>query len=207
MNERPALNIEKRNDPISKKGRRVFEREFLDSICEKINNNVIKSRMRYLLTWYDAKAQKNRHNYNLTRVLSYLFPCIITLISIYSVLFSGKNWPALASATISVVLTFTNHNIDHYRYYENWIRYRRAAEALKRESQFFLNECGSYAATDGDEKRERIFANRIERIVADEIAAWENLQLESNNPRPNATQSKISEHPEAAPLLEDIDIA
>ena len=153
------------------------ELEFLDSLCKQVEDKTISARLRYLFDWYEEKARANKRSYNFSRTLTYLLPCIITLTSIYIFVFKD-HWASTISATISVALAFINHRIDHYRYYENMVRYRNTAEKLKRETELYLNRCGKYESINEDKNR-RIFANAIERFAAAELASWENLQAES----------------------------
>ena len=154
-----------------------FEKEFLISACDRITNEVVKERLNYLFKWYTRKAEENKWRYNLYRTVSYALPCMITLVSIYSFLFK-VNWVSIISATISVVLTFVSHRADHYRYYENWVRYRNTAEQLKRQTELFLNRCEPYD-NKKDGENEKLLASNIEAIAAEELSSWENLQLDS----------------------------
>ena len=152
------------------------EQKYLESLCDLVEDKVIAARLRYLFDWYERKANENRKRYNLFRALSYLLPCLITLTSLY-VVFFGELWGSTISATISVALAFVNHQVDHYRYYENMVRYRSTAEKLKRETSLYLNGCAPY---DGNQAaNRRAFAYNIEQYSAAELAGWENLQAES----------------------------
>ena len=154
------------------------EIEFLKKVIEKFQDDpVVSDRLRYLFVWYTRKAQHNKTLYNLTRTITYLIPCLITLVSVYAV-FMCETWPTVISATLSVILVFINHKIDHYRYYENWVRYRGTAERMKTEAQFFLSRGGDYAK-GGDKKARVLFVNRIEQLASDELMNWENLQADS----------------------------
>ena len=162
-----------------KRKKQNAEQEFLESICKKVEDETIAARLRYLFDWYEKKAVQNRRNYNLYRTLTYLLPCLITLTSVYIFVFKD-HWGSTVSATISVALAFINHRIDHYRYYENMVRYRNTAEKLKRETELYLNGCLPYNGINEDKKR-RLFAYNIEYFASAELASWENLQAESHH--------------------------
>lgn len=170
------------------------EQEFLDSICKKVEDETISARLRYLFDWYEAKAVQNRKNYNLFRTLTYLLPCLITLTSVYIFIFQD-HWGSTVSATISVALAFINHRIDHYRYYENMVRYRNTAEKLKRETELYLNHCLPYSGID-EEKNRRLFAFNIEYYASVELASWENLQAESYRSGQNRRPDPQTERPD-----------
>lgn len=155
-----------------------FEREFLISASSRIQNEVIKERLQYFFKWYTRKAETNKWRYNFYRTASYLLPCMITLVSVYSFLFK-VNWVSIISATISVVLTFITHRSDHYRYYENWVRYRNTAENLKRHTELFLNRCTPYEL-ESDIENERLLALTMEQLAEEELRNWESLHNESH---------------------------
>ena len=156
-----------------------FEKNFLVSTGDKIKNPVIKERLHYLFAWYSRKADRNKMFYNLNRTVSYLLPCLITLVGVYAIFFENtlSRWPSIITATISVILTFINHRADHYRFYENWVRYRNAAEQLKRNAELYLTGCEPYDNADAD--NEKLFASTIEQIAADELSNWETLESDS----------------------------
>lgn len=175
---------------MKKQSLNLVEREFLDAVCVKIADPVVNERLVYLLEWYTRKAQFNKHWYNASRFLTYLFPCLITLISVpVSIIQSNSRWAIAVVAVISATLVVIHHIVDHYRFYENWMRYRGTAEKLKREAELFLNRCESYNKTP--EENLRRFAGKIERIAKAEIDAWENLQDESYKPFQNENQAAL----------------
>ena len=159
-----------------------FEKKFLISIGDKIENEVIKERLSYLFAWYSRKADRNKIFYNINRTATYVLPCLITLVGVYAIFFQSKTelsvWPSIITATISVILTFVNHRADHYRFYENWVRYRNAAEQLKRNAELYLTGCEPY---DGDVDKDKLLAAAIEKIAADELSNWETLESDSYN--------------------------
>lgn len=156
-----------------------FEIGFLKATCDRIENEVIRERLNYLFAWYTRKSEHNKHLYNFYRTASYLLPCVITLANVGAFLL-GQTAVTLISAGISVVLALINHRTDHYRYYENWIRYRNTAEQLKRNALLFLNGCEPYNEKESADN-EKLLAQKIEEIAAYELIKWENLQAESNN--------------------------
>lgn len=168
----------------------TVEKTFLDAVCAKINNPVVNERLVYLLEWYTRKAQFNKHWYNGTRFFTYLVPCLITLISVpVSIIQENSKWAIAVVAVLSAGLVVLHHTVDHYRFYENWIRYRGTAEKLKREAELFLNHCESYNKTEAENIKR--FAAKIERIAKAEIDAWENLQDESYRPFQTENQAAL----------------
>ena len=167
---------------VSKKVRRELAEESVQASREAI----LASRLSYLLRWYHQKAQRNRQRYNLFRTLSIVLPCLITLCSVYTFLMGDKA-AAVASATISILITFCSHHMEQFRYYENWMRYRGTAERLKHDTLLYLNDLAPYAqlAPDGSQVVPNTptmqFAQDIETTAMDELAKWESLQQEIRN--------------------------
>lgn len=180
------------------------EQTFLDSVCKEIKDPVINSRVSYLFKWYTRKAQRNKLWYHITRFITYLIPCLITLISVFVTAKSGENcdnhgvvWIAVLSAVLAVI----HHIIDHFRFYENWIRYRTTVEYLKEEAELFLNGCKPYkqstqSAKDGGvqaekTKEERLFAQRIEALTKNELQDWTALRKKSHRTLEEESQANL----------------
>lgn len=169
---------------------KLVEKNFLAAVCARIDDPVVNERVSYLFTWYSRKAQHNKHWYNWTRFITYLIPCLITLISVYASIIEGNGkWAIAVTATLSAALVGIHHVVDHFRFYENWIRYRGTAEKLKREAELFLNRVDPYNKSV-TENRKR-FAAKIERVTKTEIDGWENLQEESHKPFRDENQAAL----------------
>ncbi|MBD5169662.1 MAG: DUF4231 domain-containing protein [Oscillibacter sp.] len=162
---------------------------FLESVYEKIGDPTLEARLKYLMDWYHKKAQHNRRCYNVFRTISTLLLCLITLLSALNFDWAKETVP-LGITIISISITLINSRMDHFRYYENWLRYRGTAEKLKREMMLYISRSGDYQPPDPEEPR-TLFVKKIEDIAADEFSAWENLRAEShhlyqnNNTSPN----------------------
>ena len=164
---------------------------FLKAVCDKISKDVVNERLDYLFNWYSRKASRNKFWYNLTRFITYLIPCLITLISVYTGAFACKGEmiiPIIAS--LSALLVIIQHIVDHYRFYESWIRYRTTVEKLKRDAELFLNGCEPY--NDNDEQMNIMkFAEMIECYTDAEFSNWVILREESNKPFKNEIQASL----------------
>ncbi len=180
----------------------IVERDFLNTLCQSVTPEVVHTRLSYLLEWYSRKAQRNKHCYNITRIFSYAIPCVISLISVYA---AGQDKPeavkaaVTATAALSALLVALHHLIDHYRYYENWIRYRRSAELLKEQAELYLNRSRPYNSKNS-EKNALQLAQNIEAVAKDELKEWVSLRWESHQTLSQDNQSAIhtAEHSSAA---------
>ena len=182
MKQNPTLDelLEQRRLLSRKQSLNELEQSFLAAICRELDDETVRTRLSYLLEWYTRKAQFNKFWYNCCRFVTYLIPCLITLVSVFGSVFDSDNskWAILTTATLSAFLVAIHHVIDHYRFYENWVRYRDTAEKLKTETEYFLNHCEPYNKKDR-QKNYLKFAARIEYFSSAELASWENLLDES----------------------------
>lgn len=194
MRQKPTLEqlLDQQGMMIHKQSLKDLEQSFLSAICRELEDRIIKTRLSYLLDWYTRKAQRNKFWYNWCRFISYLVPCLITLVSVYGSVFDADHskWAILTTATLSAFLVALHHVIDHYRFYENWVRYRDTAEKLKTETELFLNHCEPYNKKD-KQKNQLNFAAKIEFYSSSELAGWENLLDESYRPFREQTQAAL----------------
>jgi hypothetical protein len=57
---------------------------------------------------------------------------------------------------------------------ENWSNYRQAAEAMKRETRFYVNQAGPYASVPAEDAAYRLFVERVEAVIAaEQNTFWE----------------------------------
>ena len=175
-------------DNIAEKAERVefrnatskqFEMDFFNFVCSKINNELLSNRLRYLLHWYDNRARHYKGLYHRYRNFTSILPSLITIMSVTSFFWEDSRIPTVGVVFISIAITIVHHRMDHYRRYENWVRYRGTAEALKRETMLFLNHCSPYN-TKTNIEAELLFATEIERISSEEYSKWENLREDSH---------------------------
>ena len=172
-------NEKKRRKKLLKRCKRgispCFEKRFIHFVCSQIENPLIAERVYYLLTWYNNKAEKHKNSYNTIRTLIYFLPGVITVVGLASSLFEDfAKYALIFMSLISATITFLNHRMDHRRYYENWVRYRGAAEDIKKECMQFLNRCSDYENLETP-AAEKLFANRIEGVADKECDNWKNL--------------------------------
>ena len=174
-----AADERKRRKKLAKRCKKglspCFEKRFIHFVCSQIENPLIAERVYYLLTWYNDKAEEHKNSYNVIRTLIYFLPGVITVVGLASSLFEDfAKYALIFMSLISATITFLNHRMDHRRYYENWVRYRGAAEDIKKECMQFLNRCGDYENLETP-AAERLFANRIEGVAEKECDNWKNL--------------------------------
>ena len=157
--------------------RKDREDDLFSTIEESVQSPNLKGRLKYLLEWYDSKAQSNRNFYHALRTLSVLLPGAAAGLSLFTFL-GGEKAIALVTGLISLVTAFVSHMMEQYRFYENWIRYRNAAEAIKTEVFLSLSGCEPYSGEQTE--RERQLAARVEEIAREETAGWGKLRAQQS---------------------------
>ena len=184
-----------------KRSLRKLEQEFLETLCQGVTDEVLHTRLSYLLEWYTRKAQGNKHWYNVTRIITYAIPCAITLVSVFASMQEGDvKWAIGVTATLSAILVAMHHVIDHYRFYENWTRYRSTAEKLKEQAELYLNRAKPYDKATRQENRV-LLARKMESLASSELSSWANLLEESHRTLREENQNAI--HPgEVAPSVQ-----
>ena len=168
--------------------RKAKEQELFQEINKSIGSEVLKNRLKYLLEWYDSKAQWNRNCYNILRSLSILLPSVVAALSLFSFL-GGEKIIAAFSGLISLAAAYLSHLLDQYRFYESWIRYRSTAETLKSEIFLCLGGCTPYCGSQS-EREHQLFV-KTEEIAREETTNWQNLrkkQAEKSSESPISPQ-------------------
>jgi len=114
------------------------------------------------LAWYDAKSGDARRWYQSLKVVQIV---IAAAIPVAVAAGASKTVPAALGAAVVVI-----EGIQQlFQFHGNWIRYRTAAESLKREKYLYLAKAGQYATAD---EPEALLAETVERIASKEGASW-----------------------------------
>ena len=142
---------------------------FLNVLLEKIEVEVIRVRVAYLLEWYEKKSKKCKRRFLMFSILAFTTPLFATLLSTIPCDINGyKNLLISISTLISSISTGV---VSILRDYEGWIRYSDALENIKTELvkyvyQVELVESGNHVEQD------KQFLLLIEQIAQDEKNKW-----------------------------------
>lgn len=133
---------------------------------------LLDKRFKTCLKWYIRKACQYRSGYYLCTLVSGIFPFVVAAVNSFnnsSIYMRVLTVVLSTGASISVVVLTT------YRLQEKWLRYRMAAEFLKRERVKYL-----YAKRkdDGDhDKLDAEFLQTMEQYMEGENVDWQNASL------------------------------
>jgi Protein of unknown function (DUF4231) len=114
------------------------------------------------LGWYDRKSGDARRWYQSLKVVQIV---VAAAIPVAAAAGASRTVPAALGATVVVI-----EGIQQlFQFHQNWIRYRTAAESLKREKYLYLAKAGQYATADSPDA---LLAETVERISSKEGASW-----------------------------------
>jgi hypothetical protein len=132
----------------------------------------IRGRFKELVDFYDKRSASSKRWHRIFAGYIIIISSIIPVSVATGILEKHKIVGGLASATIVAVTAWT----AHAQYHENWLRYRRAWDSLKREFSLFAAGAGPYADTD---RANCLFVERVEALADSEGRDWETMNSQS----------------------------
>jgi hypothetical protein len=114
------------------------------------------------LQWYDAKAGKNQWRYKWIKVVEIAVAAALPVVA-------AVHSPVWVTGGLAAVVVVLEGALHIFQFQEHWITYRSTAEALKNERYLYLAKAGPYAGED----RDRVLAERVEVLLAQEHIKWE----------------------------------
>jgi hypothetical protein len=133
----------------------------------------LKERVDAQMDWMAQRARGYKSSYMRLRLLQISLGIIVSALGGYA---SGFEYgPQLLSglgALISLAAAWETVN----DYQNNWVRYRRIKEDLKREKLLYQTDSGPYrrtsAANDEAEASFTLFVSRVEGVLGEEVQQW-----------------------------------
>ena len=119
------------------------------------------------LAWYSTQSGRSRRWYQWLKVLE-----LIVAAAIPAAVAAGASAP-VAGALGGVVVVLEGVQ-QLFGFQANWLGYRSAAEALKRERFLYMAEAGEYATA---KRPLALLAERVEGIGTKENAGWAEAQV------------------------------
>lgn len=94
-----------------------------------------------------------------------------------------SDYPAVlkgVTAALGALVAGIESYLQFRQYHQNWVRWRTAAEALRREVFLYAQKAGEYK---GAKEPEILLAEKVEEILAVEQQSWRSLQENPHPPR------------------------
>lgn len=154
----------------------MMERRLMSDLESALPDGIVKTRVAYLLRWYHKKAARYKLITYIATALSVTLPAFLSLLNTDV----GKELlgPAWANRLLVVLPLLSSVGAGFYAFIQsrtNWIRYRLAAERIKRETVLYINTYSKGYSPMAEQE----FLQRIEDICANEVLEWENLRGEA----------------------------
>ena len=136
--------------------------------------------------WYDRKASSNRKWATRLGFLMILAGAATSIIQLWAPgppppaapppdWVAPLHWTTISTALLGAMVIVIKGIERLWKFDDNWLAYRQAAEGIKREQRLYINGAGDYV--EDEETSYRSFVENIEQI----IAAEQNMYWQSSN--------------------------
>jgi hypothetical protein len=126
----------------------------------------LKTRVDGQIAWYSGKSQSNQNWFKLLRLIEIAFaaasPFLVSQIGTETTLLK------IVVGSMGVCVAVIAGIVSLYKFQENWIEYRAAAETLKREKFLFLTKSPPY---DGENAFQSLVGH-VESMISKETTNW-----------------------------------
>jgi len=116
--------------------------------------------------WYGKKARNNRRFYIVMKTGEIVLAAAIPVVSVFGDAAFQRPVTALLGALVGVIEGVLNLG----QYQQNWLVYRAAREALRREELLFSEGAGPYA--QAGPQASQLFVERADAIISGENTKW-----------------------------------
>lgn len=141
----------------------------------------LNERVENQIRWLSDKSGWNQRWFRKLRAVEIVLGCTIAFLVGYAEVHPAVK---VAAGVLGVAVAAIGGLLSIYRFQENWVEYRVAAESLKREKFLFLTQAPPYNGED----RFQFLVARVENILNAENAKWG----EAAAPGPSAKSSPSS---------------
>ena len=125
----------------------------------------IKDRVDDQFNFFDKKSESSQRKYRVWRVILIILSVSIPFLTLLTEW--QQNIKYIVAAT-GVLIGAIEGFLGLYKFQEDWVNNRKAAESLKREKFLFLTKAGAYK----NEGAFDLFVSRIEGILSQENKNW-----------------------------------
>lgn len=122
------------------------------------------------LQFYEKHASKNRERFYISQIVIIVLSALILIINIIPT-DNANIGIKIVSSIFGFIILIATVLVHLTKSQENWLSYRHIAELLKSEYNLFKMNSLDYSdeRNENDQrKREQLFVNRIETIIAEE---------------------------------------
>jgi hypothetical protein len=121
-----------------------------------------EERLEDQINWYDLKSQQAQRRFKVMKAFVLGGAASIPVLA-------GFEAPIYVAGIIGAVVVVLEGLLHAYQYHTNWLTYRSAAEALKREKYLYLAKADVYSRSRDPLG---LLALRIEGVISQEHGRW-----------------------------------
>jgi hypothetical protein len=173
------LEVEKENKSskdisffnLFKKLFKIEDVEIYSRDKEPTIEDYIEKRYKPQLQYYEKHSADNRVRFYISQIVIIVVSGLIPIINTIPSESTNVDAIKMASSIFGFIIIVATGFLQLTKSQENWISYRSTAELLKSEYNLFKMKSGDYSNEkmgNDQTKREQLFVNRIETIIAEE---------------------------------------
>jgi hypothetical protein len=121
-----------------------------------------EERLEDQINWYDTKSQQAQRRFKTMKGLVIALAAAIPVVAAFEA-------PVYVAGILGAVVVVLEGLLHAYQYHTNWLTYRSAAEALKREKYLYLARADVYSRVQDPV---RLLSRRIEGLISQEHGRW-----------------------------------
>ncbi len=134
----------------------------------------LKNRVDDQFDYYDQKSIHNKKMYRSYKLVLILLSVSIPLMTGF--ITDDTTWLKIAVGVAGVLIAFIEGIQSLFKYHDNWLHARNAAEFLKREKIYYSTKSGPYSTGSSLQK----LVERIEAFTSEENKSWAILAKDEN---------------------------
>jgi hypothetical protein len=121
-----------------------------------------EERLEDQINWYDTRSQQAQRRFKTMKGLVIAIAAAIPVVAAFEA-------PVYVAGILGAAVVVLEGFLNAYQYHTNWLTYRSAAEALKREKYLYLAGADVYSRSRDPL---RLLSRRIEGLISQEHGRW-----------------------------------
>jgi hypothetical protein len=133
----------------------------------------LKTRVNDQISWYERKSALNKNYFKRLQVVAIVCGAAIPVLTVFedpAVVALIRPLIAVLGSAVAVI----SATINLYKFSDNWVKYRTAAQLLTREKNLFLTQTVPYAAESASQAF-KLFVQNCETIMSAENSEWNQM--------------------------------
>ncbi|MDR1699575.1 MAG: DUF4231 domain-containing protein [Lachnoclostridium sp.] len=145
------------------------ERDYLEYLHTKINDDIIKRLFISAVHWRLHQAEMYRKKYYSLRSLQALLGIIVVTLATFRVEELG-----IPIAVISALSSLVSFSLSVHKYFDSWKRYRCSVEDIKSLTIMYISKIKPFK-TDNHKYNDKYYVLELNKIITNEVSEWNKL--------------------------------